>query len=233
MSRVQRLYRLQSLDSELDKTKQRLADIAARLGESNALKEAGQATKIADQNLHKIRTKMRDLDLEVKSLSQKITQQEKLLYGGRNLSAKEASNLQDEVESLKRRRSQREELLLEAMVEAETAEAQLAQAQTALSSIQAEWTVDQEELVKTQSELEAKVADLLEQRPGLVSGVEVDDLEEYEDIRPLKGGIAVALVKDGACQGCGMAPSRSKIQRARAGQELTYCGGCGRILYVP
>ncbi len=232
MTRIQRLYRLQSLDSEIDKTQQRLANIATRLGESQALKGAGQATEAAEKNLHKVQTKMRDLDLEVKSLSQKIAQQEKILYGGKNLSAKEASNLQDEVESLKRWHSQREELLLEAMVETEEAEAQLEQTQTALSNIQAEWTADQEDLIKSQNELEAKVAELMEQRSGMVSGVQADDLDEYEDMRPLKGGVAVALVKDGVCQGCGMAPSNSKIQRARTGEELTYCGGCGRILYV-
>ncbi|MBN1995011.1 MAG: hypothetical protein JW953_20115 [Anaerolineae bacterium] len=233
MSQVQRLYRLQSLDSELDKTKQQLTDIAARLGESQTLKDAQKAVETADKNLHNVQTKMRDLELEVKSLGDKIAQQEKMLYGGKAFSAKEAANLQDEVASLKRRYANREEVLLEAMVEAEEAGERLAQAQAELSHVQTSWAADQADLLKKQSQLEAKVTELVEQRLGLAGGIEADDLDEYEALRPSKAGVAVAAVKEGVCQGCGIAPSHSKMQRARAGNELIYCGGCGRILYVP
>ncbi|MFC1975284.1 zinc ribbon domain-containing protein [Chloroflexota bacterium] len=233
MSQIHQLYRLQSLDSKLDKANQQLADIAAKLGESQALKDAKKAAEVAEQTLHKIQAKMQDLDLEVKSLSQKITQQEKMLYGGKNLSAKEAANLQDEVASLKRWHGNREELLLEAMVETEEAEESLEQAQTELARVQAEWAADQENLRQTQAELEVKVTEFLEQRPMIAGGIEADDLSEYEDLRPMKAGVAVTLVKNGVCQGCGMAASNSKLRQARAGEALIYCGGCGRILYVP
>lgn len=232
MSQIQQLYRLQSLDSKLDKARQQLADIAAKLGESQALQDAKKSVEAVEQNLHSAQAKMQDLDLEVKSLSEKITQQEKMLYSGKALSAKEAANLQDEVASLKRWHGNREELLLEAMVETEEAEEKLAQAQADLAKAQAEWTMDQKNLVQQQGELEIKVAEYMEQRPLAVSGIDTDDLSEYEDLRPKKAGVAVALVKNGVCQGCGMAASQSKVQQARAGAELIYCGGCGRIMYV-
>jgi predicted nucleic acid-binding Zn-ribbon protein len=233
LSQIQQLYRLQSLDSKLDQANQQLTDIAAKLGESQALQEAKEAVEVAEKSLRKIQTKMRDLDLEVKGLSQKITQQEKMLYGGKNLSAKEAANLQDEVASLKRWHSNREELLLETMVEVEDAEEELDKLQAELTRVQAEWAADQEDLVETQGQLEIKVVEFMEQRPMIVGGIEADDLSEYEDLRPMKAGVAVALVKNGVCQGCGMAASNSKLRQARTGEELIYCGGCGRILYVP
>ena len=40
MSRVQQLYQLQTLDSEVDKINRQLAEIATQLGESEALKKA-------------------------------------------------------------------------------------------------------------------------------------------------------------------------------------------------
>jgi predicted nucleic acid-binding Zn-ribbon protein len=233
LSQIQQLYRLQSLDSKLDQARQQLADIAAKLGESQALQDAKKAAEVTGQSLRKIQTKMRDLELEVKGLSQKITQQEKMLYGGKNLSAKEAANLQDEVASLKRWHSNREELLLETMVEVEEAEEELAKLQAELTRVQAEWTADQADLVETQGQLEIKVAEFMEQRPTIAGGIEADDLSEYEDLRPMKAGVAVALVKNGVCQGCGMAASNSKLRQARTGEALIYCGGCGRILYVP
>lgn len=234
MSRVQRLYQLQSLDSELDSANAQLADIAANLGESDRLKSAKNKLAAAEQTLLKARAQMQDLDLEVKSLNEKISQQEKMLYGGsKAISAKEASNLQDEVASLKRWLGNREEALLEAMVEVEEAEAVQQQAQKDLADVEATWSTGQKELVEKQGTLKIKVAQLLEQRPAAVARVDPEQLEDYEDLRPTKAGVAVAMVKDSICQGCGMTPSANKMRQSRNGEELIYCGGCGRILYVP
>jgi hypothetical protein len=234
LSRIQRLYQLQSLDSELDDALRQLAYIAANLGESDSLKAAKLALAAAEQNLKKAQATMQNLDLEVKSLDQKIAQEEKMLYGGsKAVSAKEAANLQEEVASLKRRQSNREEMLLESMVQVEDAEQTLKDAQTELAQIHAGWIINQADLGQKQGALDKKVAQLREQRPTVLAGVDTEALEEYNDIRPKKSGVAVAMVKDGVCQRCGMSPSQNKIQQARAGNELIFCGGCGRILYVP
>lgn len=232
MSRVQQLHQLQTLDSELDKINQQLAAIAAQLGESEALQKAKAEAEANGKLWRQAQTTMQDLTLEVKSLAEKIAQQEKMLYQGKALSAKEATNLQGEISSLKRRHSQREERLLEAMVEAEEAEARLKRAQTELSAVEAGWQADQEQLTQQQTALKARAAELKQHRPVIVKVIDPDDLEEYDDLRPRKGGRAVAMVKDGICLGCGVAASSSRIQHARAGTELIFCGTCGRILYV-
>lgn len=232
MSRVQQLYQLQILDSEVDKINQQLAEIVAELGESDALKQAKAKVEAQEKALRHVQATMQDLNLEVKSLANKITQQEKTLYQGKPLSAKEAANLQGEINSLKRRQGQREELLLEAMVGAEEAEEQLEQAQAELATIRAGWQANQERLTQQQADLRAKSDQLKHQRPVMVKVIDADDMEAYEDLRPRKAGRAVALVKDGICLGCGVGASSSRIQQARAGAELIYCGTCGRILYV-
>lgn len=232
MSRVQQLYQLQLLDNDVDKTNQQLAEIASRLGESEALKQAKAHAEAAESQLRQAQTTMQNLNLEVQSLTQKIAQQEKTLYQGKALSPKEATNLQDEIASLKRRQGQREELLLEAMVGAEEAEQHLEQMRTELATVQTEWQADQQRLVEQQATLKTKLTELKQQRPVMVMVIDTDDLDEYEELRPRKAGRAVAVVKDGICLGCGVAASSSRIQHARAGTELIYCGTCGRILYV-
>jgi predicted nucleic acid-binding Zn-ribbon protein len=232
LSRVQQLYQLQLLDSEVDKTNQQLAEIATRLGESEALKQAKAQAEAAERQLRQAQATMQNLNLEVQSLTQKIAQQEKTLYQGKALSPKEATNLQDEIASLKRRQGQREELLLEAMVGAEEAEQQLEQMRTRLAAIQTEWQSDQERLAEQQAALKNKLNELKQQRPVMVKVIDADDLDEYEELRPRKAGRAVAVIKDGICLGCGVAASSSRIQHARAETELIYCGTCGRILYV-
>ena len=232
MSRAQQLYQLQTLDSELDKINQQLASIAAQLGESEALKKARAEAGAAEKTWRQAQADMQDLTLEVKSLAEKIAQQEKVLYQGKALSAKEAANLQDEINSLKRRHSQREERLLEAMVGAEESEIQLKRAQTELTQVEADWQATQEQLTQQQAALRARAVELKQHRPVIIKVIDPDDLEEYDDLRPRKAGRAVAMIKDGICLGCGVAASSSRIQHARADTELVYCGTCGRILYV-
>ncbi|GAB4429009.1 MAG: hypothetical protein Fur0044_26780 [Anaerolineae bacterium] len=232
MSRAQQLYQLQTLDSELDKINQQLAGIAAQLGESEVLKKARVEAGAAEKTWRQAQAAMQDLTLEVKSLAEKIAQQEKVLYQGKALSAKEAANLQDEINSLKRRHSQREERLLEAMVGAEESEIQLKRAQTELTQVEADWQATQEQLTQQQAALKARAVELKQHRPVIIKVIDPDDLEEYDDLRPRKAGRAVAMIKDGICLGCGVAASSSRIQHARAETELVYCGTCGRILYV-
>ena len=220
------------LDSEVDKITQQLAEIAAQLGESEALKQAKVQAEAADKQLHQVQTSMQNLNLELQSLAQKIAHEEKMLYQGKALSPKEATNLQGEIDSLKRRQNQREELLLEAMVRAEEAEQHLEQTQAKLAAVQAEWKANQTRLTEQLAVLKTKLAELKQQRPVIVKVIDTDDLDEYEELRPRKAGRAVAIVKDGICLGCGVAASSSRIQHARAGTELIYCGTCGRILYV-
>ncbi|NJN97234.1 MAG: hypothetical protein HC875_25665 [Anaerolineales bacterium] len=216
----------------MDKVNQQLTGIVAQLGESKALQQAKAEVEANEKLWRQAQATMQDLTLEVKSLTEKIAQQEKLLYQGKALSAKEATNLQGEISSLKRRHSQREERLLEAMVEAEEAEARFKRAQAELATVEAGWQADQAQLTQQQTALKARVAELRQHRPVIVKVIDPDDLEEYEDLRPRKAGRAVAMVKDGICLGCGVAASSSRIQHARAGTELIYCGTCGRILYI-
>ena len=115
----------------------------------------------------------------------------------------------------------------------EEAEETLNNGQTELARVEAEWVTGQDHLKQTQSALESTLVELMERRPTVADAVGKDDLSEYEYLRPKKAGRAIVAVKSNVCQGCGMTLSNSRVQRARAGTELTYCSTCGRILYVP
>ena len=233
MARILQLYQLQTLDSEIDQIRHQLKEIAAQLGESDALQQAKTNRQTAETTLRQAQTKMQDLDLELKGLSDKISSQEKLLYSGRVLSPKEAANLQDEVAALKRWQSDREEHLLEAMVEVEDAEESVDIAVTNLADIEADWQGSQGDLLQNQTELKGKLADRKGRRPAMAAAIDKQTLATYERMRTQKAGRAVVAVKGGVCQGCGVTPSNNKLRQARAGTELMTCGACGRILYVP
>jgi predicted nucleic acid-binding Zn-ribbon protein len=233
VAQILQLYQLQSLDIEIQQTRQQLAQIAAALGESEALRQVRAAHNAAETLLRQAQTTVQDLDLELKSLNSKISGQEKLLYSGKVLSAKEASNLQEEVAALKRWQADREDHLLDAMVEQEEAEAGVEAAAEKLAEIETAWRNNQHDLLVSQEEQTHKLSELEQRRPSMTAQVSPDLLTTYEKMRPKKAGRPVAAVKDSACQGCGVTVSANKIRQARAKTELIYCGTCGRILYVP
>ncbi len=233
MSRAQILYQLQLLDSELDKTSKELTEVTALLGESDALKRAKSQVKTTADILRQARTELQDIDLEVNGLTEKIARQEKLLYSGKSMSAKEAANLQEEVSSLRRWHTTREEALLEAMVAVEEAEARHDEASTRQSAVRQQWQAGQRELLDKQATLQTKIKELQSQRPAKITDVPPGDLTIYEKLRKRRAGRAVAIMRNSVCEGCGVSASSSRVHRARAGAELEYCSTCGRILYVP
>jgi len=232
MSRTQHLYELQQVDIEAGNVTLRLQDIAAQLGESAELKRARKMVADAQTALSKCRARMQDLDLDVASLAEKIKADEQRLYSGRVGNPKELTGLQEEVASLKRRRENKEEDLIEAMVAVEEAEAGLADAHAILTQVGETWKTGQGNLVDEQAGLQARLEQLAEQRTSLVVALGPEDLATYERLRQRKGGRAVVIIANSICQGCRMSPPTSQLQQAQMGRDLVFCNNCGRILHV-
>lgn len=232
MSRSHVLYQLQLTDTELETIARRLAEIDASLGENAALRQARQAVAAAEADLHSSHARATDLDLEVRSLGERIQADEQKLYSGRVTSPKELASLQDDVASLKRWRTKKEEEQLEAMLAEESAQSRLAAAQAALTAAQAAWEASQADLLAEQQRLRTEQAELQHRRAALAEAAGAADLALYEGLRPRKGGRAVAVVRGGLCQACRMTPPSNQVQQAASGAELVFCNNCGRIMHV-
>lgn len=232
MSRTQHLYELQQVDTEIGSASRRLKEIMASLVESVELKQARKMLAGAEAHQAKCRAQMQDLDLQVRSLSEKIEADEQRLYSGRVTNPKELASLQEEVASVKRWREKKEEDLLEVMVATEEAEAALADAQAILAQVSGTWRAEQGNLADEQIRLQARLEELAGKREALVAAIGPEDVTTYERLRQRKAGLAVAAVKDGICQGCRMSPPTSQVQHASSGNELVFCNNCGRILHV-
>ncbi len=232
MSRTQHLYELQQVDLELESVSRRLKEIAATLGENTELKRARKMVTDAETQVAQCRSEMRDLDLEVTGLSQKIEANEGRLYSGRVTNPKELASLEEEVASLKRWRAKKEEDLFEAMVNTEESEASLADAQSILTQVSESWRAEQGNLGDEQTDLRTRLEELHGKRESLVTAIGSEEVTTYERLRQRKGGRAVAGVREGVCEGCRMNPPSSQVQHARSANELVFCNNCGRILHV-
>lgn len=231
MSRSADLYALQQIDHETDSHRARLAVVVESLGETDELRSARQRLVQAQAMLSKWRTKQRDQELVLQSLDQKRQASERQLYGGKIRNPKELSDLQEEVESLGRRRASIEDELLETMLMVEEGEAEESEAIESLSRLTEQWERDQAELQVEKVTLEERLLELGTLRQQRVASIAPADLESYEHLRPRKRGVAVAILQGDECQGCMTTVSTARVKQARS-EALAYCGTCGRILHA-
>ena len=220
MSQLHFLYRLQQIDDEIRAKKQRLREVLNAQKQNGELVAARASKEKSDSRLQKARSRQKDLELELGSVSDKARRTEERLYSGKVQNTKELRDLQEGVASLGRRRSVLEDEILDVMMVVEEAEAENEEVSAELAEIEAEWEQTVAGLQEEQNELAVRVNQLLEQRQ-----------EQVGKIEQRRRGIAVAAVKDGLCEVCGVRISANKVQAARMG-EVVDCGSCGRILVV-
>lgn len=229
MSEGENLYRLQCLDSEAAAKQQRLREIEASLGESEALQQARRAVEDAQAQAQRCAFRQRDLELQVQGLAEKIVRSEQRLYDGTIKNPKELDDLQKDIASLRRRQRQLEDELLEVMLEREEREEAHLQAQTRLKEIEARWSAQQANLLGEREVLQGRLAELERARATLLSQIGPDTLSTYQQLQRRKGGVAVARILDGACSACGVALSPALEWQLRQGKQVC-CSNCERIL---
>ena len=230
MSVVRQLHFLQLVDSESDERAERLAEVVDQLGESDDLLRARAAVSEIEGDIESLTASLRPLDLEMGGLDAKLKANQDRLYSGRVRNPKELSNLQEEASALSRRRSQLEDEQLELMIALEESEAELAERQARLLQIEATWRDEQSALVAERAHLEDRLSELEGERVALRGRIREADLVAYDDLRERLGGTALALLKGGICQVCGVdVPTRMAMAVDR-GEGQHFCPVCGRIL---
>jgi predicted nucleic acid-binding Zn-ribbon protein len=230
MSRSSSLLQLQAVDLEIDAVKTRLNAIAAALGEDPAVRVAQRGLLQAQAAQQAARVTVQQLEHENQSLSEKIAEISERAYGGGVSQPKVLQDLQKDLESLNRRRGGLEEKQFEALVAAEAAEAQTQYLQHELQQLEAEVARQHGTLLDERMKLQATLERLEVSREAALSSVLPADQEQYDRLRVSKKGRAVTRLEEGSCASCGVAPSSSRIQSARQGNDVILCGNCGRIL---
>jgi predicted nucleic acid-binding Zn-ribbon protein len=117
------------------------------------------------------------------------------------------------------------------MISVEEAEAELAERQARLRQIETNWRNDQASLQAEKAELEQRLAALGEERDGIRARIGAADLALYDDLRQRQAGTAVARLKRGICQACGVDVPTSMARAVERGEGIHYCPICNRLLF--
>ena len=232
MSQPFKLFRLQQIDSQIDKIQVRLREIDSILQQDELLREAQAQLAEMERLLEKGRKALRTAEENVHTQRLKIEQTEASLYGGKIRNPKELQDLQNEAASLKRYRSVLEDQQLDAMIAVEEAEAAQNAAASELEQVQAVHNDQQRALRLEQNSLQNEMARLETERHAVANTIPETDLMLYDNLRRQRRGVAVSKVANKACSACGTVLNAALLDAARSPNQITRCDICGRILYA-
>jgi uncharacterized protein len=233
MAIAETLYRLQLLDTDIDRIRRRVFEIDQAAKGSPALTHTRSELEKAQAAQRAAAAALAEIEHELSVVDAKIAAEDKRLYDGAIKNPKEMIEVQAEVESLRKRRAGFEMSQLERLDSVEQAEAGVQNCQTALRQAERQHADDTAHGKDERARLVKEVMGHAEKRAALVTAIPKPTLDQYNTIRAKRpNGVAVALIVNLACNQCGAEVSTSDAQQAHTGSGVIVCSNCGRMLYA-
>lgn len=233
MAEMTKLYELQKIDTMSLKVRRRLTQLQAQLVESDELKAVrGKVSDLTAQH-HEWHAKQQAAELELQSITSRIEEANQLLMSGQVRNPKELEALQLSVEALQRQRSNIETASVEALLKAEELAGQLNAVGGKKEAVEEGWQRNQTQVTEEDTKLKRAFMQLKKQREQTAAAIPAPLLQQYEQMRQRKGGIAVATVENETCSACHVQLPTGILSTLRSPlQNQVICPTCGRILYA-
>ncbi len=231
------LLALQGVDTAI----QQLEHRRANLPEQKALDEnADTLAKVsteyaaAKERLTRLGEQQRKHESEIATVDARRKSEEGRMYSGLIRSEKELEALRQEIGSLRGRKSDLEESLLEIMEQVEDLEGlveTLKQRHVELTSSVEELTLARDAAA---TDIDEELRSRRAERERSTEGIPAEVLEYYEDLRARKDGVAVAELRGRTCAGCRLELTQIELEDVRSDAEhgLARCEQCSRILVL-
>lgn len=224
------LIHLQNLDLEVDRERERRESLSSRNGQIDfRLKEIEEDLSGKKEELKQTKKQKRGKEKRIDEIDSLLHKHEEEKYRVKSQSEFEA--LDREMDGLQKEKVKEEDTLLELM-EKEDSLINL------LPSLEKEMGEEKKELIKEKENLERDIKDInqkegksKEKREKLTDRINKFHFEQYEQLRKIKDGLAVVVVKDGFCSGCNTKISPSIMGQVKR-REIVYCENCSRIVYA-
>ncbi|WP_243725833.1 zinc ribbon domain-containing protein [Actinomadura rubrisoli] len=229
-----RLIDLQDLDSSLDRLAHRrrtLPELAGIERLEGRLTELRDAIVAAETQVGDLEREQRKAEQDVDQVRSRADRDRGRLDSGQVSSAKDLSGLQAEIESLQRRQSDLEEVVLEIMERTEEAEGRVAALAADRAAAQQEYDALVQRRDAGRQEIDDEAGTTSTARTAVAKEIPEDLLALYEKLRG-QFGVGAAKLLRGACQGCHLALNTVDLNRIRAAapDEVIRCEECRRIL---
>jgi predicted nucleic acid-binding Zn-ribbon protein len=228
------LLALQQIDSDIIQLEHRIKNLPLA-----AVLDAASASLISSRNLliaaetekSDIKHELSKSEVDVEQVVSRIEKDEKRLAAGTG-SPKELEQIQHELGSLAKRRSELEEVELEIMVRIEGLDERIRSLTTEVSNWESEVARLRAQLDSELNELNTAKTRDIEARTELAKMVDTELLQLYEKIRSTSDGVGAARLVGDKCEGCHLTMNSAEVTRIKSlpDDELVRCEECRRIL---
>ena len=230
-----RLLDLQALDTALDRLahrRQTLPEIATIEALAARLREVDDALVVArtlDTDLAREQLKA---EADVDQVRARAERDQQRLDAGSVGSPRELENLQSEIASLSKRRSDLEDVVLEVMERREAAQSDIAASSAEREKLAGESTAACAQRDRTFAEIDSEIATTTSARAAVARDIPAELLALYEKIRDSSDGVGAAALHRGRCEGCHLSlnPGDLGHMRDAAPDAVIRCEECRRIL---
>jgi uncharacterized protein len=223
--------------SEVDAELTRLAHRRRTLPEHDELTQAEAAVRQAKDKLVEVETAAGDLDRDIRRIERDVdgvrarTERDNQMLTGAGIGAKQASDLQHELETLARRQSILEDEQLEIMEQREAIGVDVEHSREALAAAEQKLSELAERRDSALADIDAAEAGRRRAREEALPGIPADLLAAYDKRREQRG-VGAALLLQRRCQACRLELDRTAISELRGApaDEVVHCEECGVIL---
>lgn len=232
---LEAVMRLQELDTELDQTRYRRAHLPERAELVSVQADIDRISVLlreASSELESIVKAQTQVEGELSAAETRITELDARFYSGTVTASRDLMAITEEVESLKRRKSQLEDKVLETMTEREPLDSNAVGLQAALDTLTEQSARLSVALAGAEAAIDAELAAIEQSRTEARANVPDSLADQYEKLRQHLGGVGAARLNGGSCSGCHLTLPATELERARKAGEGTVltCEQCGRIL---
>lgn len=228
---LERLIKLQHLESTIAEGKQKIAAYPQRLADADArLAEARAKVDAAKQRLKDSQDARRALEkdaLMYQGRLSKFRDQQAAVKTNREYQA-----LGHEIETAGHELSAAEEKVIERMVEADTVADEVKQAEAEFAAQQKLIEAEKQEIAADHDAIDASLKQATEARAALIKDLDPRLAALFESLARARKGIALSsATRDGLCSLCHVRLRPQVFQRIRTNSEIIQCDSCQRIVY--
>ena len=230
-----RLLELADIDAELTRLEHRRrglpehAELSRLEQRDRELRDELAVLQAQEGDLRREQTKA---EADVEQVRTRIDRDRARLDAGQVSSPRELENLQSEIESLHRRQSDLEEVVLDVMERQETTGSRLQAAGAEREQVGADAAVAIASRDAALGEIGEQAGKAADRRAAVLADEPADLVDLYERLRVQHGGVGAAALRRGRCEGCHLSLNTVDLNAIRAADadEVLRCEECRRIL---
>jgi predicted nucleic acid-binding Zn-ribbon protein len=230
-----RLLELADIDAELTRLEHRRrglpehAELSRLEQRDRELRDELAVLEAQDGDLRREQVKA---EADVEQVRTRIDRDRSRLDAGQVSSPRELENLQSEIESLHRRQSDLEEVVLDVMERQETTQSRQQAARAERTQVGADAAVAIAHRDAALAEIGEQAGKAADRRAAVLADEPADLVDLYERLRVQHGGVGAAALRRGACEGCHLSLNDADLRviRAADADEVLRCEECRRIL---